>query len=151
MKKHFNFKSNLPKKMIIGNTPIGSQPLMVKEVLESSKLPGIYIAPNRERQERFLEASNFLCPSLNVETLPAWDCLPYDRLFPSPKIIGHRVKTLTNLANKLSQIDVLVVTAGSVMQLVPPVSYFQGRFLDLSIGQKIERDSFVEKLAKYGC
>ena len=68
---------------------------MVKEVLESSKLPGIYIAPNRERQERFLEASNFLCPSLNVDTLPAWDCLPYDRLFPSPKIIGHRVKTLT--------------------------------------------------------
>ena len=146
----FDLKLNVSKKYIIGNTPAGSEPLIVNEILEETKQPSIYIASNREKQERFLEASNFLCPYLKSEALPAWDCLPYDRLFPSPKIIGQRVKTLTNLANQLSRIDVLVVTAASVMQLVPPINYFQDKFLELNVGQKIERDFFIRQLVDYG-
>ena len=47
MNKYFNFNSKFPKKLTIGNTPLGGEPLIVKRVLDEAKLSPIYIAQNR--------------------------------------------------------------------------------------------------------
>ena len=109
--KKFNIPLNLSEEYVVSETPAGSEPLHVERIIDEFKRPIIYVTANREKQERFIEGCDFLCSNVNVETLPAWDCLPYDRLFPSPGIIAKRAKTLTNIANNLTNIDVSLLNS----------------------------------------
>ena len=101
--KNFAFQSNLSEDYIVSNTPIGSEALIIQKIIDQIQRPVIYVVENREKQERFVEACEFLCPKLIVEALPAWDCFPYDRLFPSPSVIASRVKTLNLFLLKQTQ------------------------------------------------
>ena len=44
-------------------------------------------------------AIRFFWPALDILTVPAWDCLPYDRASPNAEIVSRRVDTLTRLAS----------------------------------------------------
>ncbi len=44
------------------------------------------------------QALAFFAPATAVLTLPAWDCLPYDRVSPNPDISARRMATLAALA-----------------------------------------------------
>ena len=148
--KKFNIPLNLAEEYVVSETPAGSEPLHVERIIDEIKRPIIYVTANREKQERFIEGCDFLCPNVNVEALPAWDCLPYDRLFPSPGIIAKRAKTLTNIANNLTNIDVLAVTVSSTLQLIPSPKYFKGRYLELLVGRKINRERFLANIVEFG-
>ena len=148
--KKFNIPLNLSEEYVISETPTGSEPFHVERIINQFKRPVIYVAANREKQERFIEGCDFLCPNIDVEILPAWDCLPYDRLFPSPGIIANRAKTLTNIANNLTNIDVLVVTVSSTLQLLPPPKYFKDRYFELLVGRKINRERFLADISDFG-
>ncbi len=39
-----------------------------------------------------------MAPGVVVLDLPAWDCLPYDRVSPNPEILARRMSTLAALA-----------------------------------------------------
>ena len=70
--KKFNIPLNLSEEYVISETPTGSEPLHVERIINQFKRPIIYVTANREKQERFIEGCNFLCPNIDVETLPAW-------------------------------------------------------------------------------
>ena len=148
--KKFNIPLKLSEEYVVSETPTGSEPLHVEKIINQFKRPVIYVTADREKQERFIEGCDFLCPNINVEILPAWDCLPYDRLFPSPGIIAKRAKTLTNIANNLTNIDVLAVTVSSTLQLLPSPKYFKGRYLELLVGRKINRERFLANIVDFG-
>ena len=46
------------------------------------------------------EALAFFAPEIERIELPAWDCLPYDRVSPNPEIVSRRIDTLSRLASE---------------------------------------------------
>ena len=48
------------------------------------KGPVLYVMRDDQRLAATEEALSFFAPDLTVYRLPAWDCLPYDRVSPRP-------------------------------------------------------------------
>ncbi len=40
---------------------------------------------------RFAAALAFFRPEIEALTVPAWDCLPYDRVSPNGEIVSRRI------------------------------------------------------------
>ena len=40
----------------------------------------------------------FFAPEIEIVEIPAWDCLPYDRISPSAGIMAERLRALARLA-----------------------------------------------------
>ena len=74
----------------------------------------------------------FFHPGLEVLTLPAWDCLPYDRVSPNPEIVSRRIDALTRLAAAARPIArIVLTTVNAALQRVPPRRLFADRVLTL--------------------
>src|SRR5258708_33731312 len=80
---------------------------------------------------RFTAALAFFHPDIEALTLPAWDCLPYDRVSPNGEIVSRRIDTLTRLATAPPDKLVVLTTVNALVQRVPPRRLFDGRVLTL--------------------
>ncbi len=79
-------------------------------------------------------------------TLPAWDCLPYDRVSPHMRLVSQRLATLASL--KIKQCPIIITTiSGCLQKILPP-----DRVLTqiLKINQQIARQELQILLAKLG-
>jgi transcription-repair coupling factor (superfamily II helicase) len=57
----------------------------------------MHVCRDDARMARLAEALGFFMPEAEVLRLPAWDCLPYDRVSPNPELVAERVATLADL------------------------------------------------------
>ena len=49
-----------------------------------------------------VELVRFFAPALEVVVLPAWDCLPYDRVSPNTDVMARRLDALARLLDARS-------------------------------------------------
>jgi len=93
----------------------------------------------------------FSGPSLPVLQLPDWETLAYDVFSPHPDIISERIATLYQLPRLVSAL--VVTSAGTLIQRLPPRHYLEGSSLVLQTGQKLDLDQFRNSLesAGYSC
>ncbi len=98
--------------------------------------PIIYISRDDLELKQVSQGLSLFAPDIEVVCLPAWDCLPYDRLSPHGDIIGERISTLSKLAsNEISDKKLVVlITINSFLQKIPPKSFFINASLKLSKG-----------------
>ncbi|WP_281685814.1 hypothetical protein, partial [Thalassobaculum salexigens] len=54
----------------------------------------LHVARDDTRVAALARAIAFFDPDLRVMQLPAWDCLPYDRVSPNTEIVSRRIDTL---------------------------------------------------------
>ena len=94
----------------------------------------------------------FFAPWLEVLKLPAWDCLPYDRVSPSNQVIAERMEVLGRLANRSSGDDPLLVltTANAVLQKNLPKDVLAGQQQRMVPGNRVDMDAIVVSLATQG-
>ena len=62
------------------------------------------------------ETVPLFAPEVEVLTLPAWDCLPYDRASPALRVMAERLATLNALQAKREGPQLLVATANAATQ-----------------------------------
>jgi transcription-repair coupling factor (superfamily II helicase) len=105
----------------------------------------LHVCRDDGRMARLAAALAFFDPSLEVLTLPAWDCLPYDRVSPNTEIVSQRVDTLTRLADAERPVGgrIVLTTVNALVQRVPPRQVFRGRNLSLKPGSRIELERLV--------
>lgn len=100
--------------------PEGYAVLKVADVAAGDVRPVLWIL----RDDRHLAATEATLaavrPEVEVLTFPAWDCLPYDRVSPNPRISGRRLATLVSLAVRAP--DIVLTTVNAAIQRVPPRS-----------------------------
>src|SRR5918998_1326019 len=62
----------------------------------------------------------FFWPAVSALVLPAWDCLPYDRVSPSADVSARRMSALHALAGpgKQDRTQVVLTTANAIVQRV---------------------------------
>ena len=78
-----------------------------------------------------------------VLLLPAWDCLPYDRVSPNLQIISQRVKTLNELL--VSKKRIIVTTVNAFLLKLIPKEILKEHFLKLKLGE----DYKIKDIAAY--
>ena len=62
--------------------------------------PIIYLSRNDVELKQVATGLLLFEPNAEVYSLPAWDCVPYDRLSPHGDITGERISTLSKLASR---------------------------------------------------
>ena len=122
-----------PKENIshIGNTIFGvpdGQDARVLADKARSLMPDdrvlIHVTLDDTRQNVLEEWLKFFAPDVRVLVLPAWDCLPYDRVSPHGDIVAARVAVLTQVMawdhEKERHPRILLVSVNAAMQRVMP-------------------------------
>ncbi|HEY5410230.1 MAG TPA: transcription-repair coupling factor, partial [Caulobacteraceae bacterium] len=118
-----------PGRFDLAGAPEGFDALIVADLLkarakEKIAAPVVFVARDTQRAQAFTEALAFFSRDIEALRLPNWDCLPYDRIGPSPSMAAQRMAALSRLAHpelgKPPQI--LVTTAPALLQRSPPRS-----------------------------
>ncbi len=106
-----------PDRILIGGAPEGFDARLLAR--EAERGPVVHIARDDKRLAAMREALAFMAPGLPVLDLPAWDCLPYDRVSPNPGIAARRMATLAALAQGMQGAFVLLTTLNAATQRLP--------------------------------
>jgi transcription-repair coupling factor (superfamily II helicase) len=82
-------------------------------------------------------ALGFFAPDLAVHELPAWDCLPYDRVSPHAGFVAQRMTALSRLVRVEGhdRPSVLLTTVNAALQRVPARDFVARQSLSLVPGQ----------------
>ncbi len=106
---------------MLSGTPEGFDALVMADIARARSGLSVFVARDGSRASAFVDAMGFFAPEVEMLSLPAWDCLPYDRAGPSPGLAARRMATLTRLARGLDpKKPVLLVTSvAALLQRVP--------------------------------
>ena len=114
----------------------------------------IHVALDDTRVAALHELLSFFAPDVEVLELPAWDCLPYDRVSPNADIVAHRVSALTELlaweADKSRKPRILLTTVNAALQRTPPVQVLDNAKLSVQKGGVLDEKALLEFLIHNG-
>lgn len=99
----------------------------------------IFIAENEQRAIQMGDMLPFFDPNINIITLPAWDCLPFDRNSPSPKIQAQRMMALGQIQN-INAPTIIITTISGFLQRFAQQDY---PILSLELNQEIAFNDVV--------
>ena len=108
-----------PGHLRAGGAPEGFDAAVLLRELERGDAPVVHVARDDARMEAMAAALRVFAPGTTALRLPAWDCLPYDRVSPAPEISADRMAALTALAHGLSGRMVVLTTLNAMTQRVP--------------------------------
>ncbi|MCX7930943.1 MAG: transcription-repair coupling factor [Rhodovarius sp.] len=112
--------------------------------------PVLHVARDDARMARLAEALGFFMPEAEVLRLPAWDCLPYDRISPNPAIVAERVATLARLSEPPTRPRIVLTTVNALVQKLPPPEVFAGSTLILRAGGRMPLERILGFLEANG-
>ncbi|ESR26582.1 transcription-repair coupling factor [Lutibaculum baratangense] len=116
-----------------------------------SPLPLVFVARDAQRLAAFRQTLQFFAPGHRFLSLPAWDCLPYDRVSPAPEILSERLATLANLATADFQTPTIVgTTVNALIQRVPTRDWIGHQSLVVRPGNMLDMTSLAEWLGRNG-
>ncbi|MBL8692087.1 MAG: transcription-repair coupling factor [Rhodospirillaceae bacterium] len=137
----------------VGGVPEGVDARLVAGLVRAApKRPVLHVARDDARLARVAEAIAFFAPEVEVVALPAWDCLPYDRVSPNPEIVARRIDSLTRLATTEAPASgrVVVSTVAGVLQRLPTREVFKATVRRLAKGTRANVNELVEFLRHTG-
>lgn len=136
-------------RIILGGAPEGfDAKLVAKELTRGA--PVIHIARDDKRLEAMREALAVMAPEVVVLELPAWDCLPYDRVSPNPDIISRRMATLAALAQGVPGAFVLLTTLNAASQRLPARSVLREASFSATVGHRLNEGALRNFLTRMG-
>jgi transcription-repair coupling factor (superfamily II helicase) len=114
--------------------------------------PVLFIARDGQRVADLEQVLNFAQPDLPVLQLPAWDCLPYDRVSPGADTSARRLAALASLASLRDHKHpgIILATANAVLQKLPPRKVLAEQLFMAKPGNRIDMNSLVQRLERNG-
>ncbi len=139
-----------PGRHVVGGAPEGAD-VLCAAALASRHGDVILVLRDDAGLARRAEAARFFAPETEIVLLPAWDCLPYDRVSPRRAIVGQRLAALGRILEPAAGKGRLTLTTVSaLLQRVPPRHFLQGAGQELKSGTQIAPDDLVRDLEKFG-
>jgi transcription-repair coupling factor (superfamily II helicase) len=136
-------------RIVLGGAPEGYDArLLAKELARGA--PVIHVARDDKRMEAMRAALAVMAPKVVVLELPAWDCLPYDRVSPNPEILARRMSTLAVLAAGLSGPFVLLTTLNAATQRLPAREVMRTASFAARVGDRVDEAHLKGFLARMG-
>lgn len=111
----------------------------------------LVVARDAQRGDALKKLVRFFDPSLECLVLPAWDCLPYDRVSPSTAVMAARMKTLLAMTKPCkAPARIVICSANALAQRLPPVHAIKASHLRLEAGKPAKRDELLAFLGRNG-
>ncbi|MFH1803554.1 MAG: transcription-repair coupling factor [Pseudomonadota bacterium] len=140
----------------LGGVPEGYDALLLRELIDAAggNATILHIALDDKRMAQLAEALRFFAGEIEVLTLPAWDCLPYDRVSPIAEVTARRVETLTILAegtkprNDMGRI--VLTTVAAALQRVPTLEVMKRGRMALKVGEEHSRPDLTTYFERMG-
>ncbi|MEM6905476.1 MAG: CarD family transcriptional regulator, partial [Pseudomonadota bacterium] len=139
-----------PGAVTICGAPEGHDARLVADLARRVAGPVIHVARDDARAAAMVEALGVMAPDLPVPSLPAWDCLPYDRVSPNPEIAAARMAVLAGLARGLSGEAVLVTTLNAATQRLPEPSLVAEASFVAQVSRRVDVEALVAWLSDMG-
>ena len=141
--------------LTLASVPSGFLPWLAADLARAVHGSGkggraVVIAADEAAMRALADTVPVFAPEVQVLTLPAWDCLPYDRASPALRVMAERLATLSALQAKSDKPQLLVATVNGATQRV--LTPFRVRQLTrrLGEGEKIDREALVAQLNALG-
>jgi len=110
----------------------------------------LHIARDGPRMAATARLLAFFDPGLEIVELPAWDCLPYDRVSPNGDVATRRMLALSALLRQAERPRVVLTTVNAALQRLPPRSFIGEAHLVLQVGERIAADTLFGFLERNG-
>jgi len=126
-----------------------STSLAAAELAGQIDVPLLVLAEDpRQADQLESEIRFFAGDAIDVQHFVEWETLPWDSFSPHQDIISERLSVLAALRKK--QAGIIVASAPSLLQRLPPVDYVAARSLALQRGQTLPREAFIDSLTAAG-
>ncbi|WP_370336383.1 transcription-repair coupling factor [Parvularcula marina] len=137
--------------LTVHGAPEGADALAVAEAATARGGLILHIARDASRAAAMAAALQFFAPSVPVIRFPAWDCLPYDRLSPSPEVVAARMAALSALAAHDGKTPLILVTViNAVTQRTPSRKLVEASSFAARPGASVDMDELTGFLAANG-
>ncbi|WP_420432412.1 transcription-repair coupling factor [Hyphobacterium sp.] len=142
-----------PGGLTVGGAPEGYDALVLAESLRRRGGSALFVARDDSRAAAFEAAWQFFAADIPCIRLPAWDCQPYDRVSPSPRVAARRAATLSWLASRKGRTGapfLVLATVNSVTQKCAPRAVMASRGFSARPGEIIDLDALKAYLTENG-
>jgi transcription-repair coupling factor (superfamily II helicase) len=117
--------------------------LAARLVERAAAAPLAFVARSEARAARVHRAARALAPkAMRVLLLPAWDCLPYDRVSPSAGVMGARMAFAAGAPT-----DLLILSVEAATQRLPRA---RDAALHVAAGGEVAEEALVARLVGLG-
>ncbi len=111
----------------------------------------LHISRDDQRMEALAGALKFFAPEVKVVQLPAWDCVPYDRVSPNQDITAKRLAALARLAvSKIKAPTIVLSTVNAVQQRVPTRKFMRQMMVRIAPGNGINMEKLITRIEAMG-
>ncbi|WP_144573997.1 transcription-repair coupling factor [Agrobacterium sp. DE0009] len=137
--------------LTIGNVPAGMEALLLAEMARAGTSVA-YVMSDGQRIADLEQILGFVAPDIPVMTLPAWDCLPYDRVSPSADTSARRLAALAGLIShaKKPHPAIVLVTVNAMLQKMAPRDIIESLGFSAKPGNQIRMEDIAARLERNG-
>lgn len=146
-----------PETGIIANVPNGMQPFVLAQEVEarlesnpSASVSAVYVARDGRRLTQMRDALTQLMPGHSILSLPAWDCLPYDRVSPNAVVVAARMRALAMLCDPQARGHIVLTTSNTLIQKLPPKAVVSAMSFSAKAGNVVDGDALLAWAAGNG-
>ncbi len=148
-----------PGTTVLSGTPEGLDALaladLARAAAEVGRHPLVHVALSDRRMARLEEALRFFAPEIEVVRFPAWDCMPYDRVSPSSRIVARRMAALARLARRRQDEGdaaplILLTSVNAITQRTVPTEVVRSASLHLKPGMLRKPEELAAWLSGQG-
>ncbi|WP_047454819.1 transcription-repair coupling factor [Rhizobium rhizogenes] len=137
--------------LTVGHVPAGMEPFLLAELARTGE-PVAYVMSDGQHMADVEQMLGFLAPEVPVLTLPAWDCLPYDRVSPSSDTSARRLAALSGLIayHRKPHAAIVLVTVNAMLQKVAPQDVIESLAFSARPGNQVRMDDIAGRLERNG-
>ncbi|WP_425411124.1 transcription-repair coupling factor [Hyphococcus sp.] len=130
--------------------PEGADAMAVADAARASNDIVAHIARDGARAAAMAQSLAFFAPDIPVIEYPAWDCLPYDRVSPSPAVTSKRMASLAAITKRGPGAFIVIASVNAATQKTPPKEVIENATLSLAPGEMMEMDVLTRYLSGNG-
>ncbi|MBN9058212.1 MAG: transcription-repair coupling factor, partial [Rhizobiales bacterium] len=113
----------------------------------------LVVARDGNRMADLEQAMRFFSPGTEVVAVPAWDCMPYDRVSPNTAVVARRMAALSYLANYQpvkGRALVVLTTVNAAVQRLPRRDQVARQSISIASGNQMSMDRLIAWLEDNG-
>ena len=114
----------------------------------SGRTPLLVAVPTRATAESLAADLAAFLGDDEVEELPAWETLPFERVSPSIHTMGRRCRVLHRMTDPARAPSVVVASARALAQFVPAER--AAAPVTVNVGESVDQSALVQRLSEFG-
>lgn len=136
--------------LTLSGVPAGFQPWLLADLARAAPTRAVFIAPDEHMMQAVADTAAYFAPDIEIFSIPAWDCQPYDRASPSLRAASARLAGLHALQAKPTGPQLVLTTINAVTQRTLTPFRVRQLVARLAPGERIAIDKLAAMLQANG-